>query len=70
MKSQKNRGWENYEREAGEERPRGWSSKRVRTRGNHAMVLNCLAAEKELNKEAFHVLVTQSKQTLLKLGIT
>ena len=71
MGIQKNRGWEKYESEAGEERPRGWSSKRVRTGRNvrnHATVLNCWAVEKGLNEEAFHVLVTQSKQTLLKFG--
>ena len=71
MGTQKNRGWEKYERGAEEERPRGWSSKRVRTGRNgrnHATVLNCLAVEKGLNESAFHVLVTQSKQTLLNFG--
>ena len=71
MATQKNRGWEKYERGAEEERPRGWSSKRVRTGrngGNHATVLNCLAVEKGFNESAFHVLVTQSKQTLLNFG--
>ena len=71
MKSQKNRGWEKYERDAGEERPRGWSSKRVksgRNGRNHATVLNCLAVEKGFDEEAFHVLVDKSKQTLLKFG--
>ena len=47
------------------------SCKRVRTgrnRRNHATVLNCLAVEKGFDEEAFHVLVTKSKQTLLKFG--
>ena len=60
-----------YEKEAREERPRGWSSKRVRTGRNgrnHATVLNCLAVEKGLNESAFHILVTQNKQTLLNFG--
>ena len=71
MATQKSRGWEKYERGAEEERPRGWSSRRVRTGrngGNHATVLNCLAVEKGFNESAFHVMVTQSKQTLLKFG--
>ena len=71
MGTHKNTVWEKYEREAGEERPRGWSSKRVKTgrnERNNATVLNCLTVEKGFDEEAFHVLVTKSKQTLLKFG--